>query len=163
MSESLQSFLSLVFSALVILYLIGDILHTCRGNIKIFSKLTRSFLWFIYVPRVLWLPVMRKTWPAPWDFLNITLSDTEGGLLSIMRSLYNVLRARGKRQLPSRHFPNHILPGFLGFRHNGSNHANSEVLKTVSAWTLTYASCQGNHWGTRQVSEGNCLQFWRHI
>lgn len=36
----------------------------------------------------------------------------------------------------------YILPGFLGFCHNGANHANSEVLKTVSAWTLTYASCQ---------------------
>ena len=40
----------------------------------------------------------------------------------MLRSLYNVLHAGGKRSLLSRHSPN---PGFLEFLYNGANYANS--------------------------------------
>lgn len=106
-SESLQSFLSGVFSAHVMLYLIEDIIYMCVcGALQDFF-----FVLILLVMYMLPQSVMTFTkLPSRKEdvllfrvkFLKIPSSEIEEVLLSLTRRLYSTLHARRQLALPSR-------------------------------------------------------------
>lgn len=107
-SESLWSFLSLVFSALVTLYLTGDILYTCRGNTKMFFLIDQILLVIYLSPKSLMTPGNEEDLTCSLRFPQCHLVWHRKRPPLYNEAFVQCASCWGEETAPSRHSPNHM-------------------------------------------------------